>query len=118
GFRVTAPAAQSPARRGRLSTSPMQEPHDHPCIRHRHLSAARTQKGNTLVAPTPQTPPSSSHPYPPLYRRRPVMSLIVERVISRLNARLISVAVNPDCRRVMIMARCRLLALALWCASP
>src|SRR5690606_25762169 len=70
------------------------------------------------VLPTLQTPPSSSHPYPPLYRLRPVMSLIVERVISRLNARLISVAVNPDCRRVMIMARCRLLALALWCACP
>src|SRR5690606_41194634 len=55
------------------------------------------------------TPPSSSHPYLPLYRRRPVISLIVERVISRSNARLISVAVNPDCSRVMIMARCRLL---------
>src|SRR5690606_10828060 len=48
----------------------------------------------------------------------PVMSLIVERVIFRLNARLISVAVNPDCRRVMIMARCRLLIFALWCACP
>src|SRR5690606_4782671 len=71
-----------------------------------------------LRATAPQTPPSSSHPYLPPYRRRPAISLIVERVMVNPNARLISVAVNPDWRRVMIMARCRLLTLALWCACP
>src|SRR5690606_40783336 len=89
GFRVTAPATPPPARRGRLAISSSPSPS-------RRTSAAPPARERSR---TPQTPPSFSHPYPPLYRLRPVISLIVERVISRSNARLISVAVNPDCSR-------------------